>query len=329
MSGPQIRTPVIDPADLLQIAETLAESPRNLSVQDITEIADLDEDYVSSATSLGCQLNLFQRESTEDGDQFEIVPDMKLQVKQSTDDQRPELLRNLLHRYEPFVAFYSSLVKESSIGQAALQSKVLYDMDADEDTIESQFTALADYTELLEGDEGNAQLTLDTDVIKHGHTQDIGEAIDSPLAARLFLGNRLDDEQLAYMEESTIEDLMNALELFWRRPRSAIASAGRAVEDFQRNIGNDYRSGSTDYSSARGIGQLADRLHGDGLTEPRHLHGGNYLASLRNPGGGHGKDPETLERWDVEPEVAWEYTLASIHYMRSLFSSVVQDRQVL
>ncbi|TKX79603.1 hypothetical protein EXE53_15005 [Halorubrum sp. SD626R] len=308
----------------MEVAATLADSHRSLSVDDLGRIIDREEDYVRAIVHLGQQLGLI--ESTDDG--YQVVRDVRMQLRQSSEGQRRDLLSSLLQQYQPFISFASSLVQDNEPERAALQTDVVHQLGIAEEDIKEQFLKLGDFSSLLRQEDDEVKFEFDVSVLTDGFIEKLSISVQFSLAARLFLKNRLGDEIVAYLDSDTVDELTNALSLFWDRPRSAIAAAGRAVEDVQRDLGNQYGNGA-DYSAADGIGQLTDMLQSDSLIKKRHLHGGNYLAGMRNPSGGHGKDPEELERWDVSPEVALGYVLAAIHYTRSLYAYIVQDRLVL
>lgn len=325
MSDYSLQIPVVSPELLMETVNTLASSPRDLSINDIESIIDKETDYAESLVHLGSQLGLIKKQNGN----YVAERSIKMQVRQSSDRQRKILLNNLLQQYDPFVKFASSLIQGDNAERASVQVKVVYQLGVESENIEEQFKRLAEYSGLFSRNGEDLSAEFNTSVTTDEFIEDLSKAVNKPLVARLFLENRFGDELVAYIDEDTFEELVNALELFWERPRSSIAAAGRAVEDFLREVGDDYGQSGTNYSSSNGIGQLIDDLQGDSLIKKRHFHGGNYLAGIRNPSGGHGKDPDELERWEVSPEVAFGYTLSSIHFIRSLYAHVEQGRLVL
>jgi hypothetical protein len=309
----------------METVSTLASSPRELTIGDLEQVSENDEDHTEALVHLGKQLGLIQ-----DGDSgYAANRSIKMQVRQSTTEQRKILLGNLLQQYDPFIAFTSSLIQGSSSEQAGLQATVVYELDVDPEIATQQLIELATYANLFSEEDETLSAQFDTSVLTDEFIEDLYTNMKKPLIARLFLENRLGDEIVGYMDTDTFDELENSLELFWERPRSSIAAAGRAVEDFLRDLGSTYGSNQSQYSQSNGIGQLIQALQSDGLIKKRHLHGGNYLAGVRNPSGGHGKDPDELERWDVSPEVALGYVLAAIHFIRSIYEYVEQGRLVL
>lgn len=332
MSSYSLRTPVVDPNLLIEVATAMAGASTPLSISDIERVIDRSEDYSKSIANLGLELGLIEVADDDENnadENYVIVREVKMQFRQASPEQRTNLLLGLLQGYKPFISFSSALLQGVDPERAALRADVLYELGIDEGNLEAQFRKLGIYTGVFEETDEGIGFQFDTRVLTDEYIQEFSDAVGTALVARLYLENRLGEEIMEYMDNGSVDELINALELFMERPRSAIAAAGRAVEDFERLIGTDHGDAGTDYSEAEGIGQLTSKLQGDDLLMKRHLHGGNYLAGLRNPSGGHGKDPETLERWDVGPEVALGYVLASIHFIRSLHTYVIQERQVL
>lgn len=329
MSDCILRTPVVSPEILMESAAQLAEAHRSLTIGELSQLIDRSETYTESIVTLGGELSLI--EHAEDEGDYVINRSARMQVRQSSSSQKVKLLNGRLQQYRPFISFVSALVQGTEPTQAARQVRVMYEFEVSEDHLENQFIKLGIYSEIFEdgAEDGDFQFTINTRILTEEFIQEVAEAVRSPLIARLFLQKRLSEEIIQYLNQDTVLELTNALELFWDRPRSAIAAAGRAVEDVERELGDDYGNNQEMYKQADGIGELADCLQSDGLIDSRHLHAGKYLGSMRNPSGGHGIDAETLERWEVAEEVAFGYILSSIHFIRSLYVYVVQDRQVL
>ncbi|MGB9987331.1 hypothetical protein [Salarchaeum japonicum] len=329
MSEYALRATVVDPAVLMDAAGRLADAPRPLTVDELSELIEYGSTYTSAVVTLGEELRLIIEDSEEDG--YRVNRDFRMQVRQSSVEKKQILLRSRLQQYRPFISFVSSLVQDTDPARSASQVSVLFEFEVTAEHIEKQFIKLGVYSGIFDqqASDGDFEFSIDTRVITEEFIKRVADAVKSPPFARLFLQKRLDEEIIDYLDDDTVGELTTALELFWERPRSAIAAAGRAVGDVQRDLGNDYGNGYEKYSNANGITELADCLSSDELINSRHLHAGKYLGGMRNPSGGHGKDAETLKRWEVSEEVAFGYILASIHYIRSVFAFVVQDRQVL
>lgn len=316
----------VQPADLMETAYGLSKSPKPLTEEDIERLVERNSRTVRSMIHLGKELNVLQ----ETADTTYIVnPSLEDDIRQASIEQRHTLLQTYLERYEPFTAYLSFVIKGYTADEAAERVDILYDIGIATEKIRKQFVTLGKYTGLIEEHDGAIAVYADEDPLSEEYITQLRDASSSSINARVFLEDRVGEEIIAYMDHETVEDLIESLLTFRESPRNSIQSASRAVEDFQRELVSDYGDGD-DYSSATGIGKLAMAMHRDeGWSFKRHLHGGNYLGGMRNPSGGHGKNTETLKRWEVHEEVALGYILAAMHYIRSLYYAAVQGRQVL
>ena len=317
---------LVQPADLMDVAYGLAKSPKPLLEEDIKRLVGKHSRTVRSLINLGQELNILQ-ETNENT--FLVDRKLKEDIRQASIDQRFILLRPYVERYEPFTAFLSFVLKGYTAVESAERVEILYDLGISPEKIETQFTYLGTYTELVNDCGDELQVDANEDPLSDEYINQLRDASSSSVNARVFLEDRIGEEIIAYMDHETVEDLIKSLLIFRESPRNSIQSAARAVEDFQRDLANDYGDGN-DYASAGGIGQLALAIHREeAWSFKRHLHGGKYLGGMRNPSGGHGKNTKTLDRWEIHHEVALGYILAAMHYVRSLYYAAVQDRQVL
>lgn len=303
----------------------VAESPKPLEKEGISEFIDMGDRYTDAVVHLALQLDLLQE--TPAG--FTVNQEIEAEIKQAAPEQRFAILNKYLQRYEPFSAFCSFINKGYSADEATRKVDALYKLELANSKLKNQFLNLGTYADIL-SENGATEVTgIDNDPLSEEYVEDLVSALESEMTARLFLEDRLGEDLVTYLDHGSFEDLIAALRLFEEEPRSAIGAAGRAVEDFQRDLAGDFGSEDRNYESASGIGQITAHLQGDDLMKKRHYHGGNYLGGMRNPSGGHGKDTETLERWVVSSDVALEYILAAIHYIRSQYRYVTEKRQIL
>ncbi|WP_143165465.1 hypothetical protein [Halobaculum gomorrense] len=316
---------VVKPDLVLEAVFGIAESPAPMDPDSLQEFIDREERYTDAVIHLAKELNM-AREAPAG---LVVDPEIEDEIKRASPDQRFVILNRYVQRYEPFTTFSSFINKGYSAEAAARKVNSLYQMNIADSKLKSQLLNLGEYAEIISvGDEPRVT-GIGEDPLSEKYVEDLLTALQSEMSARLFLEDRLGEDLVRYLDHGSFEELIAALRLFEDEPRSAIAAAGRAVEDFQRDLAADYGSEDRDYQSASGIGQLTMHLNGDDLMMKRHLHGGNYLGGMRNPSGGHGKDTETLERWDVSSEVALEYVLAATHYIRSQYRYTTELKQIL
>lgn len=305
----------------------LARSEEPMGKTQISNFIDRSEPYTKALIHLGSQIGVV----VEEGGKYSVDNEVEDNLKTSLPEQRFVILNKSLQQYQPFLTFLSFLSQGYSSKESSRKVKAIYGFELKEDDIDKQFTKLGTYADLIEPKGDSYKVAIEEKTLTDTYVNDLKSALESEASTRLFLQNQLDEKITNYMEEETFEELVEALLRFENSPRNAIAGTGRAVEDFQRKILNDFgQGGDLNYEDAKGIGQLGEWMHQqEEWSEKRHLHGASYLGGMRNPSGGHGKDPKSLERWEVNPEIAFDYILASIHYIRSIYESAKNSRKIL
>lgn len=311
---------VVRPEAVMEAVYGIAKSPKPLSEEEVSRFIDQGERYTKAVMNLGEQLGILH-EST---DVFRADSEIKKDIIKAEKDQRKTLLKSYVLDYKPFMSFISFLEKGYESETAAKNVDVLYDMGLDDSKLKSQLTNLGEWTEIIEGE----KINIEVETLSKDYIEDIEEATNSKAKARLFMEKKLGQDVYAYLNDKLIQEIADGILEFRECPRNAIGEVGRAVEDFQRDIGDDYGK-KGEYEKATGIGLVSQEMAREEWAMSRHTHGGNYLSGMRNPSGGHGYNPETLERWEVRPDVALDYILASLHYIRSVYKKAEEDRQVL
>lgn len=313
----------VSPESVVDAVIGLASSPRPLSTGDIADVIDKGDRYTSAVIHLCDELGLAKKV----GSDHIAHPDIEEKARKISPDQGFVLLNEYLLRYEPFMTFVSFLDKGYPSDRSAQSVATLYDMETDPDVVQKQFVSLGEYADILT-DKEDPRPTIEVESLPTAYVADLKGALESEAKARLFVHERLGEEVVAYADHESIEKIQDSLFTFQNSPDTAIVESVVAAENITRELANDEGDSSTDYASASGIGQVAKKMRGDDLIFKRHLHGAHYLGSMRNPGS-HGKQPETLESWEVDEDVALEVILATMDYVRSIYWAVKSDRQIL
>lgn len=313
----------VSPETLVDSIIGIASSPNPLSVDDVADLTNKSETYSRAVLTLGEQLDLVKEVNSG----YVVTSGIEEEARQTSPEQGSVLIKRNLQRYEPFMTYLSFIDKGYNSERAAQSVQTLYSFDVDTDLLKSQLDKLGDYAGLLEVDEDVTSL-VEAEGLAHTYIKELDEALQSEAQARLFIHRRLGEEVVAFADEETTEDLYEALLIYEEVPDTAIVNAVSGTESFTRKTAVVHGSGDVDYSNASGLGQLGKAMRRDDLILKRHLHGSNYLSSMRHPGS-HGTNVETNTQWEVEPEVALETILASVNYMRSLYWYVTEERQVL
>lgn len=301
----------------------LGTSPRPLSPSDLADVIDKGERYTRAVAHLCKELEVAQAI----GSKYIVHPDIKEEARKLAPGDGHVLLNRHLLRYEPFMTFVSLLSKEYSSERSAQSVATMYEMGTDPELLRKQFLGLGRYAEILTDDD-EPRPSIEVESLPTSYIEKLHDALESEAEARLFVHHRLGDEVVSYADPESIEKIQRALFTFRDAPDTAIVDCAAAAETITRDLADDEGSSGTDYSKASGIGQVAQRLSGDDVILKRHLHGANYLGSMRTPGS-HGKEKETLKFWDVDEDVALQVILATMDYIRSLYWFGKYERQVL
>jgi len=313
----------VSPESVVDAVIGVANSPRPLSTSDISDVVDKGERYTRAVIHLGEEMDLLKSV----GGDYIANSEIEEEARKMSPDQGFTLINQYLLRYEPFMTFVSFLDKGYDSDRSAQSVETLYDMDTDVDVVKKQFLDLGQYADILTDDE-EPKPTVEVESLPTSYIEDLRDALQSEAETRLFVQERLGEEVVAYADTESVEKIQDALISFQNSPDTAIVKSVVGAENVTRELANDEGDSSTNYSSANGIGQVAQRMSGDNLVLKRHLHGANYLGSMRVPGS-HGKAKETLESWEVDEDVALEVILATMDYIRSLYWFVKYERQIL
>lgn len=323
MTEYDLHSRTVSPEALVDAVIGLANSPRPIDGDNLADVIDKGTRYTSAVIQLGEQLDLI--ENTESG--LIANPSVEEDARKMSPEQGFVLINQTAQRYEPFMTFLSFLDKGYSAERSAQSVASLYKIGCAPDVVEKQFTDLGKYGNLLSED-GELKPTVEVESLPTAYVEDLQDALQSEAKARLFVEEWLGEEVVAYADPESIEKIQDSLFTFRKSPDTAIVETVVGAENITRELAEEEGSPDTDYSTASGMGQLAKKMRGDNLILKRHLHGANYLGSMRIPGS-HGKESETLETWHVEPEVALEVIISAIIYIRSLFWYVKEGRQRL
>lgn len=313
----------VTPESVVDAVIGLANSPRPLPSEDISRIIDKGDRYTRAAVHLCEELDLIN----EAGSGYIVNPDIGEEARKLSPDQGFILINEQLLRYDPFMTFVSFLDKGYTSSRSAQSVETLYKMETDADIVKKQFLSLGQYSDILSEDE-EPQPTVEIESLPTSYVDSLEDALHSEAETRLFVHERLGEEVVAYADAESIEKIQDALFTFRDAPDTAIVECVVGAENITRELADDEGSSDTNYASANGIGQVVQRMSGDDLVLKRHLHGANYLGSMRVPGS-HGKAKETLESWEVDEDVALEVILSTMDYIRSLYWFVKHERQVL
>lgn len=301
----------------------LANSPRPLPSEDVVRIINKEKRYTRAVLHLGDELDLIKEVNSG----YVVNSSVEEKARKMAPEQGSTLLNQYILRYTPFMTFVSFLDKGYDETRSAQSIQTLYNIETQADVVKKQFLDLGKYANIITED-NKLEPTVEVETLPTAYVTELKSALESEAKARLFVHEKLGEQVIAYADSESIEKVHDSLFTFRKAPDTAIVEAVVAAENITRELAEENGERDTDYSKANGIGQLAMKMKGDGLILKRHLHGANYLGSMRIPGS-HGKQKETLESWEVEEEVALEVILTAMDYVKSLYCFIQEDKQIL
>lgn len=151
--------------------------------------------------------------------------------------------------------------------------------------------------------------------------------LDSEMAARLFVANRLGTEFFHNLDKTEQARLCESVLHHASNPEKSSEDAGKALESYLRLIGTN---AGYDLTRFNGLGEIADHLAGGGrmVIHPKHRDLIKATSTLRNCSA-HERDKLTNQPWRKTPEMALANILWTLHLMRSIDLWVRKREQVL
>jgi len=309
-----------------RILESLfAVAHRRLTSSEVARFIGSSEPYASACLAILEELKLVDVSPLG----FQAIPLVAEDLRKLNIDQRYLILSRYAMRYKPFVEFLALIHKGYLVDEAATKVNVIYSLGVGDQFVEKNLLELAVCTHLVRQIDGAYGLNLVIEELPPDYIDRLREATKGEVQAQLFIRERLGDDAYQYLGGEQVEDFAHALIEFRKTPRDAITAAGRAVEDFLRTVAA--AKGAQDYATCNGLVEVSNRMRSESppLLLPGHVARTHFVGMIRNPGGGQGKDKETLERWAVSPEAALEVILVGLSCVRSVYAYMFEAAQVL
>ncbi len=309
-----------------RVMETLfALTHRELKYDEVARFISSSGAYALACLSILGELKLVIKAPSG----FRVAPEVVQDLRTMKLADRHIILGKYLVRYKPFVEFLAMIHKRYRVREAASKVNVLYDLKTGDPYVERIFLSLGLYSKLLHKSGDSIMIAATVEDLPTGYIDRLREAMLSEFNARLFVSERLGDDAYQYLGDPQVEEFVHGLLEFREDPKDSIVCVGRAIEDFLRTLGAT--KGKKDYGVPNGIVQIAETMRGE--DPPLLLHGHlartDFSGKLRNPAGGHGKDKETFERWNVSPEAALEAILVGLSCVRSIYAYAFRGHQLL
>lgn len=318
----------VSPSDLMEVVHSVAVLGPDANEEDVIEFSNVnDERAVKEALKTACEINLI-----EDDDAYTVPDKYTDQIRGVEFEDRDIVLSSALLDYRPFRNFLSFVDHGYSTFSAAKKVNVLYNIGHDESVVKGNFERLGEYAQLLDTVPKFPEVNAEPDQLPRSSTNSIDnlrEGLKSETGIVLYLEDTLGEPLVTGLDDGIEEELIDAFNKHADDPRDSITAAGRALEDYLRQVARDHGSPSRDYQNASGIGQVANHLKGDKLIKEVQKKRALSIGTIRNKGGGHGKDQRTNQRWRVSSDIALTTALETTLLMRSVHESIKNSSQVL
>jgi hypothetical protein len=289
----------------------------NVLQKDICAYTGKSEPYVRSGIRIGRLLGIINDEGYKVDEYADILGNAP------NDDLKLSVMRKYIQAYEPFVMFIQFCINDNYIADSARKVYTLFsyegsghiflkDLFMSWGTTTGIFIQKSDNIELIDNISVNLQTLVTNDI-----------DLDSDMAIRLYIIERLGTEIFATMKPAEIDELTDALKKYLIDQRSAIECAGRAFEDFLRRTSEKV---GIDVSNKNGIGQVIARLYNNKDSEgilmnkihSKHYSIGAAIGDIRNMAG-HSLEAKTMERWDLTTKSALMYIELILSSIRSIY----------
>lgn len=233
-----------------------------------------------------------------------------------TGDSKKAVIREHLQQLPLFQQLCIFLKKTENTEQAVRQTLALFGLPGSAKDDAKNLLSLATDVGILRRQGCNYSVSQGLTVA----AQDYGissAALDSEMAAILFLGDRLTPEILNSLETPEQDRLIKALILHASDPEKSCENAGMALENYLRVVG--LRSGD-DLSGCSGLGQAADFLAARSrfIIHPKHRDIAAAISAIRNCSA-HDRDRLTNRTWVKSPQTALINVLLVLQLIRSIY----------
>lgn len=313
--------------DFMEVVFTIAELHPDATQMEIEKFSEsgVSDRKVRESIKIGREIGLVEGES-----QYNIPERFRSLFGEHSHEDWDVILHQVLLQYRPFRSYLSYLDRGYPSRDAAQKVAVLYDLESEPTHIQDKFETLGGYTGILEMSGDSVSVTASPGEV----SPDVGEpvhelrdALESRVEIVLYLGETIGEDIVASFDEGIEEDLITAFLEHPNDPRNSLTAAGRALEDYLKQLSRE--NGRNVHEIASGVGDLGNRLKGEGLIAENQKKRILSISELRNRGGGHGQDTETGERWGVRPELALQVAMETTLLIRSISQFDKDGTQIL
>lgn len=288
-----------------------------VSISDIDKIQNYTgygKTYVKSGITIAKMLELIDEEKSSD--MFIVNNDVSKMLGTTPNDNiKNEVIRKYIQMYKPFVTFVEFCINDNIPLEAARKVYSLYNFcDKDFKFLYKLFISWGESTNIFSHKDSKINLSKD---INDKYVRHVSEdlSLNDDMAIRIHIRERLGEETSNFIEESDMDELINALKKYKDEPRDSISASGRAFENFLRRISVKV---SVDVTRKNGITQIINFIQSNNKIHSKQNSIGVGLGAIRNMSG-HGIDPAEYEPWDLSAQSALAYTELVLSSMKSIY----------
>lgn len=308
---------------MMDVAKTVASSPRPLSKDDLLRSFKKSRVYVSNAISQCVQLGLVQ---IRDGLYVSSEKQRDL-LKRSERAQLYLSLREALQRYPPFLLYVDFISKGYSSDESATMTKGIFRIESPEKRVETCFRKWGIHSQSIEKDDsGRLTIPEAEEGLPIEYVKGLLKALKADLQASTFLIETMSQQAFAYLSQKKIgiDDLSDALTKYETEPKASTSKAVQTFEHFLFTLGEDLGLNMKAYN---GIIEYSNAIRGvDKIILRNQLHLCHGIGGLRNMAH-HDPDKETGKEWNFTPQGAIISSLIVPTMIRSLYLNWKEGKQ--
>jgi hypothetical protein len=296
---------------------------KGMSRKEVAKYIGKSEEYARRALIVGTQLNFIKERNKK-----YFIHECADLIR-ADKEQRRIIFRRHLQKYDPFVLFLTLIGRGNDIQAAIRKIKVIYKIPSSEKDIRAAFLNWGQFSGIFSYDKEKNTTVLKVDVggLSLKYLKSLIESLDHEIKTKIYIADKLSENVFGYLKHDEMEFFIKALRNHEKDPRNAIEDAGRAFEDFLRRIATE---NDIDVSNLNGISEIAQMIgrKKTGLIHSKHLNICLGLGAIRAIAA-HSKDKKTLEKWEVNSDLALEAILMMLSTIRSIYLYVKENRQEL
>lgn len=296
------------------------QKPDGVDQQIVAGFLDTTVDNAHNALIMAEQLSLLKQVQAG---HFITCSPCSIYLCTSVRENKAAVLRYVLEQYPPYKTFKIRLALNGLAGEAANQTRAIYEIDAHREVIVGTFTDLGTYAQSLISEGAGLYKPAESEPEKY--LTIVNQAIHDRESTELFIRKRIGAQAADWVDA---EQVMSNLVTAYQRaataiedPRAPIVHSANSIESFLTQLANHL---NINIQGATGINAKAERLAQENQLTAKHKFMVKYLGHIRNAAE-HGVDQEIGRQWQVSPNTAVEYVHVTLTVITDLVAGLSGD----